>query len=324
MEEAARIVEDLASIIAEMIHESGLKSIFEGRLRRAELLYEITTSIAGATSRNSLAARTVEQLSEILDIEQFSISWLDGEEPTLAAAHGTAANPFLAMSFAKGDGLAGWLGSGAPEVVTFDVGDDARCRHAEMSKLRIQSFAVLPIGVADETIGFLCATSPRSMAVDAFAVEALRLVAAELFQAIQRLGKEEVEASGLMLPSEFHGRVSKAKKGCLVYLEPIRKDELISRHGAPAFELALRQLVHRLRSRLTKGGAICKRPEGDYIVYLTGSEKSARSWAAEATTTASLIGIPVDENGKRVPLAIRAKIARVGVQERESVLSDVA
>ena len=324
MEESARIVEDLASIIAEMIHESGLKSVFEGRLRRAELLYEITTSIAGATSQNSLAARTVEQLSEILDLEQFSITWLDGEVATLAAAHGASASPFQAMSFAKGDGLGGWLSIGTPELIAFDVADDSRCRHAEMSKLRIQSFAIMPIGIADETTGFLCASSPRSMAVDAFAVEALRLVAAELFQAIQRLGKEEAEASGLMLPGEFHRRISKAKRGSLVYLEPVRKEELISRHGAPAFDLALRQLAHRLRSRLPNGGAICKRAEGDYIVYLTGSEKSARSWAAEATATASLIGIPVEENGKRVPLAIRAKVARVGTQEPENVLSDVA
>ena len=162
------------------------------------------------------------------------------------------------------------------------------------------------------------------MAVNVTSVEALRLVAAEMYQALQRLDGETKNAAGLMLPGEFHSKISNAKKGCLILLEPIRKDDLIARHGAPAFELALRQFALRLKGKLPRGGAICRRAEGDYIVYLSGSEKSARSWANEAAATASLIGIPVDENGKRVPLAIRAKVAKVSVKERDGALSQAA
>lgn len=142
------------------------------------------------------------------------------------------------------------------------------------------------------------------------------MVAAEMHQALLRIQSQPASASGLTLPSEFHALVEEGNEGCLVYLEPLRKEETLARYGAPAFEIALRQLALRLRSKLPAGGALCRRSAGDYIAYLPHlQEQAARNWANEAAATASLIGIAIEEGRKRVPLAVRAKVARIGVEK---------
>lgn len=323
LQAAAEVVEDLAPLAAEIIQESGKRTVNEDRMRRAELLYEIASVEAGATTRNALAARVVQELSETFDLENLAISWLDSDDALPAATHGSHLRPLDAMSFAEGPGIAGWLGVGAPEIVAFDISEDVRCRRAEMGKQRIQSLVIEPLGLEEAPIGFLAASSPRSGAVDVQTVEALRLVTAEVSQALARLRSgSNLAPSGITLPGEFFRRANEAGDGCFVYLEPLRKDDTVAKYGRPAVTLALRQYAHRLRSRLPEGAALCRRNEGDYIVYLPDpDERVARGWANEAAAMASLIGIPVDENGKRVPLAIRAKVARVGAlnPERETV-----
>jgi len=318
---AAEIVEDLAPLAAEIVQDSVRRTASEDRMRRAELLYEISSVEAGATTENTLASRVIQELSSICDLEHLSIVWLNGSEGLPAATHGPHLRPLEAMSFASGPGLEGWLSVGSPEIVAFDISEDVRCRRSEMSKMRIQSLVVVPVGLDEAPIGYLSAASPRSGAIDVQTVESVRLVAAEFSQALVRLRSAAVSApAGITLPGEFYERATSSESGCFVYLEPLRKEDLLNKYGRPAMELALRQFVHRLRTKLPHGAAVCRRSEGDFVVFLPDSnENLARGWANEAAAMASMIGLPVDENGKRVPLAIRAKVAAVTVPDSEKV-----
>lgn len=312
LDSAAEVLEDLATLTSELIQEENRKQTFESRVHRAEVLYAIASVEAGAVSRHSLADRVVRELAAMLDVEHISLSWIVDGELLHASTQGPRLEPLTAMSFAEGPGVDGWLAVGAPEIVAYDVSEDARCRRAEMSRQRIQSFALTPVGIWPNTEAVLVAASPRSGAVDSRTAESLRMVGAELSQALQRLANQVAAPAGLMPPGEFYARLSAESRGCFVVLEPLRKEEMTARHGRPAFDLALRQLAHRLRARLPEGAALTRRNEDDYLVYLPDySDSDARSWANEAAATASLIGIPVDDQGKRIPLAIRARVARL-------------
>ena len=121
---------------------------------------------------------------------------------------------------------------------------------------------------------------------------------------------------GLCTPKEFQEAVGQHPFGCLVYLEPIRLDELIATFGKPALDHAARTLAHRLLSQLPAGGLLCRRPEGDLVAYLRDVEETfARSWANEATTLASMAPLKTPDGRVRVPYGIRAKVARLAPTE---------
>ncbi len=315
VDEAAEAIEEIAPIVGEVMMEGVEREIQLNRMRRAELLYELASTESGASSRNGLAARVVRELGAIVDVENLAIGWIDGQELLPAASHGTFPKVFDGMSFAEGPGLVGWMGIGAPEIVARDTAEDARCRRADLSKVRIQSLAIFPIGFGADPVGVLVASSPRSGAIDGTLADALRLASAEVSQCLARLSTEGQRSGGLASAAEIHALIREASDGCLVFLEPLRKEELIKRSGAPAFEIALRQLAHRIRPTLPPNGAVYRRAEGDYVVYLPGIEDSvARSWANQTAALANLIEVPLLENGRKAPLALRAKVARMGAE----------
>jgi GGDEF domain-containing protein len=312
LDEAAETVGELAPLAAELIAEANGRHCAESRLKRAELLYEVGCAATGAGSRNALAARVVAQLAEMVDAEYLSVSWIADGELYPAATQGPALKPLDAMSFAQGPGLLGWLRVGAPEIAAADVAEDARCVRAEMNRLRLQSLVLAPIGWAEEPLGYLFLGSPRAGAIGVETVEAARMVAAELFQAATRTETAAL-GEGMMLPGELQRLIAGKPGGSLVYLQPAKREETDETFGRPTVELALRQLALRLRAKLPAGGALCRRPEGDFVAYLPDWEDAAaRAWASEASAIASSIGIWVDQDGKRVPIPLRAKVAPVG------------
>jgi len=319
VEPAAEAIEEIAPIVGEVLMEGVEREIQLNRMRRAELLYELASSESGASSRNALAERVVRELATMMDVENLAIGWVDGESLLPAASHGAFPRVFDGMSFSEGPGTVGWRGIGAPEIVARDVADDARCRRQDLSKMRIQSLAIFPIGFGAEAEGVLLAASPRSGAIDGTAADALRLASAEVSQCLARLTSESPRTGGLATAGEIHRMIRDAKEGCLVFLEPLRRDELIKRCGAPAFEIALRRLAHRIRPTLPPGGAVYRRSEGDYVAYLpTLDDAAARSWANQATASANLIDVPLLEGGRRTPLAVKAKVARIGAEDATS------
>lgn len=318
--ESAALIEEVAPIVGEILQEGAEREVLIHRLRRAELLYRLASAEAGSASRNGLAARVVDELGEATDLESIAIVWLDDEDVLTAATHGVPTRPFDGLSFAEGPGVKGWLNIGSPEIVASDVADDVRCRRVELGKSRIQSLAIFPVGLDARPEGILIATSPRTGAIDAETADALRLAAAELSQTLAQLAGKASGPSGLTSASEFRQTLGGAPEGCLVYIEPLRSDEWIQRCGRPAFELALRQYAHRLRTRLPAGGSLLRRNENDFVAYLPGfAESAGRSWANEATVTASLVEIPLPQQTRRTPLAVRAKVAQM---DRESAEND--
>lgn len=280
------------------------------RTRRAELLYDVASVTSGAETPNSLAARVVRELREVVEADHLAVSWLDGEETVLAAASGEPMRFLDCISFSKGPGLAGWLKVGAPELAMFDTAEDIRCTPKEAIKRRVRSFIALPIQFGESAYGILTAASHAAGGLDATDLESLRLVTGELCQALARITEGEARPSGFATPGEFQSAVVKTSEGWLVHLEALRRQQMVENFGKAVFDQALRGFARRVRSRLPVGGLLTQREDGDLVALLPAfEEESARSWANEAAATASFIGVPIGDSDKRVPLAFRAKVA---------------
>ncbi|HWA83996.1 MAG TPA: hypothetical protein VG820_11200, partial [Fimbriimonadaceae bacterium] len=121
---------------------------------------------------------------------------------------------------------------------------------------------------------------------------------------------------GLMTPQEFW-LATEGGSGSLVYLEPLRRDQTVANFGYAAFEEALRKLAHQVRAKLPAGGSLCRRNQGDFLVYLDIDEERARAWANEVAASAALIAISTSDPAKRVPLALRARVAQLTSQTHQ-------
>jgi len=304
--------ESLSGFVAAMLYDESKRAEQERRLRETELLYEIATICNGADTPNNLAARVVRELDTIIETDHLSVHWLDDGYSIMASHVGATYQALDAVSFANGPGVEGWLSVGAPELDMTDISQDARCNKEMSLKMRIGSLCVVPIQFSEQPFGFICATTCRTGGLDAPEIETLRVVAAEMGQALARLRSASEPQQGLMTPREFQQRVQETGAGCIVVLETLRKKQLSEAFGKPAIEHAQRQLALRIRSKLPVGGCICRRSQGDYAVFLPGcDEPFARSWANEIAALASMIGLRTPDGKSKIPLAVRGKAAKI-------------
>ncbi|MFY9234377.1 MAG: GAF domain-containing protein [Fimbriimonadaceae bacterium] len=305
-------MEELAPMVAALIREEDKREARERRLRETELLYDLAATAAGAENAASVASRVVHELGKVVDADHFGIFLIDGAEALAVAQGGIPIRLIEKMAFPKGEGLQGWLDSGAPEVVIGDAMNDPRLPKAEAIKRRIQSYCIFPVQYREAPTGFLAAGSQRAGGLDLPDVASLRTIAAELGQALARLNERADVLGGLVTPREFQRVLATQKQGYLVYLEPLRKEQLIDAFGRPAVAHALHKCGRRIRSKLPLGGAICRRSEGDFMAYLpVATEQAAETWA-NAVSALSMLGITTPDGSAKIPLALRARVAPLG------------
>lgn len=288
------------------------------RLREAEVLYGVASVTIGAESQQNLISRVIREIGEVIQIDHLAAYFVDDQQAQVVTTVGASHRIFESLSFAYGSGLNGWLMTGTPEVVAPDALDDDRIDRAAALKSRVGSLAMIPILDGDKPIGFVTASTHRVGGIDRARLETLRAVVAELTQAIMRQDLGSEKPLGVMTPSEFFGKVRAGGAGHFVYFDFLNRDNLMKEYGRPALDSAMRKLTHRLRSRLPSGGGMCRRDEGDFVVYLAGQEDdSAQRWANEAAAMLNGLDLRTPDGRHRLGLTVRAKVAPFAPQNSQ-------
>lgn len=317
LDAAVHLVGDCAEALGGLLKQGQEREEGLRRLKEAELMYTVASVSLGSESRAGLVERVVRELGDAARLDHMAVYLLEGDAAVAVSQTGASHRVVEEMSFAYGTGLAGWRATGFPEVVALDALDDGRIERTTALKRRIGSLAVLPLEVGAEVVGFVTASTHRVAGIDDGKLSTLRAVVSELGQAMARLDGAEV-ATGVMTPKEFFGLVRSGGSGYLVYLDVLRRGELLEEFGRPAVEQALRRLTHRLRQRLPGGGGVCRRDEGDYVVFLPGMEEgAARSWANEAAAVAGSFPMTTPDGRVRMPVSLRAKVAAFSPQKNQ-------
>lgn len=312
MAESLQAMEDAADPLAILIQRQRDRSEIERRLREAELLYFVSGISLGAETTTNLCSRVVRELWESMRLDHLGIFIADGPDVLSAASQGIPARILESVTYGDQVGYEGWIAAGAPETYIPDAYGDPRLPKKDAIKKRVGSFALVPLQFGLEPYGYLSAATHRVGGIDLSQLETLRVVSQELSQALARLESGHHEPGGLATPKEFHQAVQDSESGCLVYLEVLRREEIIENYGRPAYDLAVRKFAARVRTTLPPEGMICRRAEGDFVALLRRStEEQARSWANDASATASLVGIGTPDGKARAPLALRAKVSAI-------------
>ncbi|MBL8048683.1 MAG: GAF domain-containing protein [Chthonomonas sp.] len=307
--DAVGLLERLTTPLVAVLRQERDQTSQERRLRQAELLYAVSSVAAGAETPTNLAARVVRDIWESVPLDHLSTIILDGENVITAARQGSTGTIVDELMFPEGRGIAGWLASGAPEVVIFDTGEDVRVDRTEALRRRIGSFLMMPMLFGMKPYGCVIAATHQAGGLDTTEIDYLRTVTAEMTQAMARLEEVEPGPNGIMTPAEFMRSVE-GLQGSFVLIEPLKREELEQEFGRPAIEMMMRNLTRRIRQRLPINAQMCRRAEGDFIVFVSGvSEEFCRSWANDAITHASMMGLTTPDGRRKIPVAMRAKVS---------------
>jgi hypothetical protein len=312
-------VREAANFLAHRVaQEQRLNDILR-RLRESETLYMVASSGFGAHTVSSLISRTLREIWGTVRLDHLAAYQLQGSNASRIKVFGAQNQLLQKISFASGQGVAGWVGIGSPEVCLFDAREDQRLEGNQAIRERVGSFAIIPVEAAGHTYGLITAATHRIGGLDGAQIETLRVVASELGQAIARFeAREQGSLEGLATPHEFQKAATAAGNGCLVYLEVLHREKLIGKHGRVPVDFAIRKFAMRLRSRLPQGGLLCRRSEGDFIAFLPDVLPSrASSWATEITATASMVAVTTPDGSTQIPLALRAKVAQLTSQKKQ-------
>jgi GAF domain-containing protein/GGDEF domain-containing protein len=316
IEKGLRIAELAAPTVAQFLEDEDTTDKLTHRARQAELIYDLATVTSGSESTLNLLRRVVREFWPTQQFDHLSIQLRDGDQSLTAASEGVSTNLFSAIHFGPQAGLAGWIQAGAPEVHIADTSTDDRIDRKVALQKRIGSYAVVPIWMGQDVLGFLCAGSHRAGAIDLQEMEALRTIAAEVGHAVSRLENQSTGAGGLMTPSEFFEKVQASTEGCLVKFEPLHVDSLVQDFGKSTVDHALATFARKLKSMMPSGALVCRRSEGDYLAFLPDTQEPfARNWANQVCVTASLIALKAPDGKTRVPLGLQAKVSEYSVRE---------
>lgn len=309
LEASTRRINESGDFLAELLLDQSNREDDRRRMREAELLYTVATTVTGATTKTNLAGRVARDLAEAVKLDHVSVWSIEGGTATQLALEGNEHRIFEDINFSQGLGVDGWLRSGAPVISIADARNDVRIRSQEALKRRIGGLLIVPLEFGSDPYGFVMASTAKPNGIDQGETETVRAVCAELSQALARMSAGARGPEGLATPKEFFEIVQGAQ-GHLVYLEVPNREEIAENHGRPALEHAVRRFAVRLRAELPANSAITRRNEGDYVVFIPSTDEAfVRRWANDATTLASLTGVRTPDGSTRIPLALRAKVA---------------
>lgn len=308
--EAKRVCEGIAVSLASLIAEEARRAAADKRLKELELLYETAVISFGAANRHELAERIIRRLPQLVRADFIAAYFFVEGGVSLATCAGREVSILDGLSFAGGQGLRGWAQVGFPEVAVFRIDQDQRCNAEILARRRVGSFILIPFNCGAQPFGYLLAASRNSGGLDLPDLLTLRAVAAEFCQAVARMEMPQSGSHGLVSPTSFQALVSAPQDGCLVYLEMLKRAQILETCDGPAIDEAVRAFSFRLHGKLPPGGAACQRRQGEFVVLLPkASEEFARSWANDLAATASLIGVRTAGGRKTMPLAFKAKVA---------------
>lgn len=280
--------------------------------RSAEMAwrYEVSMTAHGADTPRTLISRLIHGLFEDPRVDHLSGHLLDGDDMFPICSEGDNLRLLDAMSFAKGEGIAGWLALGAPDLRIWDTSEDPRCPRDVVLKRRVGSMVAVCVRVQGEPYAVLVAGSHRAGAVDERTAEMLMLIGGELGRAIERLENPDAMTlrGGWLTPEEFQ-QTLREESGCLIVLDVLRKTELRAEYGADVMDAVLRPYGQRVRSLSPSDAKICRHADSLLVFLPQAEEAFARSWANEMAALAAMSDLRLPGSDRRVPLAVRAKVS---------------
>ena len=294
--------------------------------RLPQVLFEIGKAIGSDEDLGTLLTNISELLTDLLGADACSVMLLDVDERRLLtkAAHGLGEGRVGKLSFAVGEGVAGWVVERGQPALIDDVAADDRFVYLGGDHTSIKSMACVPLLVRGKSVGVLTVTAGQPAAFNATDIEVLEFVAKTIGLDVENIRLHRLSVTDPLtgaynrrylmeqLPREIDraSRYSRRLSAIMCDVDHFKK--INDTHGHLTGDEVLRWFVNTLRSHLRKSDWIARYGGEEFVIVLPETN------AANAAKCAELLRQHVSSTAFKMldlELAVSASFGAAGWQE---------
>jgi diguanylate cyclase (GGDEF)-like protein len=259
--------------------------------RLPAVLFEIGKLVGSDLDPGVLLSRISELICQLLDAQACSVMLLDAPRQRLLAkaAYGLRTERMHTLSFAIGEGVAGWVVEHREAALIDDVSTDPRYVQLPDARTPIASMLCVPLMARGEPVGVVTATAATTGAFGAHHAELLRFIAMTIALDIENVRLHRVAVTDLLtgtynreylsqrLPTEIETAMSHEYALSLAMVDVDHFKSVNDQYGHEIGDEVLAEVARRLRGAI-RGGDVLVRYGGEEFLVVLPRADAGRAW----------------------------------------------
>jgi diguanylate cyclase (GGDEF)-like protein len=254
-------------------------------------LFEIGKLIGSDLDPGILLSRISELICELINAKACSVMLLDADRKRLLAkaAYGLRTERIHTLSFAVGEGVAGWVVDRGEPALIHDVTQDARFTILPGNQTPIASLLCVPLLARGERVGVVTATSERTNAFDASDLELVRFISMTIALDIENVRLHRVAVTDPLtgaynrefllarLPQEIEAAIDRDRPLSLALVDVDHFKAVNDQYGHGIGDAVLSEVARRLRGAI-RGGDLLVRYGGEEFIAVLPKADAGKAW----------------------------------------------
>jgi diguanylate cyclase (GGDEF)-like protein len=259
--------------------------------RLPAVLFEIGKLIGSDLDPGILLSRISELICQLVNAKACSVMLLDASRKRLLAraAYGLRTERMHTLSFAIGEGVAGWVVEKGESALISDVTKDSRFVVLPANQTPIASMLCVPLLSRGERVGVVTATSETVDAFDPSDLELVRFIATTIALDIENVRLHRVAVTDPLtgiynreflqqrLPQEIEAAIDRDRPLSIALVDVDHFKAVNDQYGHSVGDVVLAEVARRLRSAI-RGGDVLVRYGGEEFIAVLPKADAGRAW----------------------------------------------
>jgi diguanylate cyclase (GGDEF)-like protein len=255
------------------------------------VLFEIGKLVGSDLDPGILLSRIAELLCQLIGAKACSVMLLDADRKRLLAkaAYGLRTERMHTLSFAVGEGVAGWVVQTGEPALIADVAGDARFVPLAGNQTPIASMLCVPLLARGERVGVVTATSEAANVFHADDLELMKFIAMTIALDIENVRLHRVAVTDPLtgaynreflmqrLPQEIEATIDRDRPLSVAMVDVDHFKAVNDQYGHGTGDVVLAEVARRLRGAI-RGGDLLVRYGGEEFLAVLPKADAGRAW----------------------------------------------